>query len=107
RLITNIAVLLACCALFFVVGEIAVRALGIKARPGPYDPNRVDRDLGMVPIPSQALKADLADYSGTLILKTNNLGFYQSKDTPLEPPPGMRRVAVLGDSFTAGASNAR
>jgi hypothetical protein len=107
RLITNLAVLLVCCIFFFGAGEIAVRALGIKPRPGPYDPNQVDRDLGMVPIPSQALKADFPEYAGTLILQTNNLGFYQAKDTPLEPPPGVSRIAVLGDSFTAGATNAR
>ncbi len=84
-----------------------VRVLRIQPRPGPYDPNQVDRDLGMIPIPNQALKADFPEYSGTLILQTNNLGFYQSKNTAPLPSPGTRRIAVLGDSFTAGASNAR
>jgi acetyltransferase AlgX (SGNH hydrolase-like protein) len=107
RLGTNLAVLLVSCCIFLIAGEIVVRALGIKPRPGPYDPNQVDRDLGMVPIPSQALKADFPEYSGTLILQTNNLGFYQSKDTAPEPAAGTERIAVLGDSFTAGASNAR
>ncbi len=107
RRLMNAAILLATCCILLVLGEAAVRALGIKPRPGPYDPNRVDRDLGMVPIPSQALKADFSEYEGTLILRTNNLGFYQAKDTNPEPAPGTRRMAVLGDSFTAGASNAR
>ena len=107
RLLTNITLFVICCGIVLVAGEIGVRVLGIKPRPGPYDPNQVNMELGMVPIPSQALKGDFPEYPGTLILQTNNLGFYQSKDTPPEPFPGMRRIAVLGDSFTAGATNAR
>ena len=107
RFLTNITLLVVCCGILLVGGEIGVRVLGIRPRPGPYDPNQVDRDLGMVPIPSQALKADFPEYHGTLILQTNNLGFYQSKETAPVPSPGTRRIAVLGDSFTAGATNAR
>lgn len=101
---------LAFLAIWFVIAvvvlEVAVRLLNLQPRSGPYDPNVPDAELGMRPLPNLAQKADFSEYKGTLILRTNNLGFYQSKDTALEPKEGVMRTAVLGDSFTAGASNA-
>lgn len=35
-------------------------------------------------------------------LKTNNHGFISDKDTKLEKPSGVRRIAFIGDSYTLG-----
>jgi hypothetical protein len=86
--------------------EGAVRLLHMQPRPGPYDPNVPDAELGMRPLPNLAQKAEFPEYKGVLILRTNNFGFYQAKDTRIEPKDGVTRTAVLGDSFIAGASNA-
>ncbi len=100
--------LLACCSVIAVllVLEVGTRLLGLKPAAGPFDPNVPDADLGMIPRKAHSQKADFAEYQGVLIQQTNNLGFYQREDTPREPKPGVDRVVVLGDSFTAGATNA-
>ena len=36
-------------------------------------------------------------------MQTNNRGFYQAADTPLEKPLGRLRIAVVGDSQTVGS----
>jgi len=40
--------------------------------------------------------------SGYLVFRTNNLGLRQDEDVPIEKPPGVFRVLVLGDSMTEG-----
>lgn len=86
--------------------EAGVRILKIAPRKGPYDPNVPDKVLGMKPVPNLTEKADFPEYAGTIILHTNNLSFYQKRDTAPLPAPGVRRVVMLGDSFVVGASNA-
>jgi hypothetical protein len=86
--------------------EAGMRLLNIQPGRGPYDPNIPDPVLGMTPTRSTSGKADFPEYHGTLILQTNNLGFYQKKDTRVTADPGVERIAALGDSFTAGATNA-
>ena len=102
----KLILLLGGCAFALLFLELGLRVLGIRPSRGPYDPNVADAVLGMKPVRSQAQKADFPEYQGTLILQTNNLGFYQAKDTTIEPAHGVLRMVVLGDSFTAGASNA-
>jgi lysophospholipase L1-like esterase len=106
RLPVRIAGWVIVAAVSLAILEIAVRLLGIQPQAGPYDPNVADKVLGMRPLPNLAQKADFPEYSGTIILQTNNLSFYQRKDTAPLPAAGVTRVVVLGDSFTAGASNA-
>ncbi len=100
--------LLACLSVIAIllVLEAGTRLLGLTPAAGPFDPNVPDADLGMSPRKAHSQKADFGEYQGVLIQQTNNLGFYQKQDTALEPTPGVERVVVLGDSFTAGATNA-
>lgn len=106
RWAARLALLLGGCAFGALFLELGLRGLRIQPSRGPYDPNIGDAVVGMKPVPSQTQKADFPEYQGTLILRTNNLGFYQEKNTAVEPTPGVLRMAVLGDSFTAGVSNA-
>lgn len=75
----------------------------------------VQRHTGAVPNPygaldvyhptrGWALKPDLRDVKvfGDKTLSSNSHGLRGTKEYALEKPPGTRRVAVLGDSFTFG-----
>lgn len=87
--------------------EALVRITGLKPAPPPYDNNRPDGIEGMKPEPSRRWKANFPEYDGPLYMQTNNLGFYEEKDTPIAKAAGQTRVAVVGDSQTVGSCMAR
>jgi hypothetical protein len=85
-----------------VLLEGALRVVGLKPRSLPYNNNLGDAVLGMAPERNQVWKANFPEYGGTLIMRTNNLGFYEDTDTRPLPDPGVTRIVVLGDSFVVG-----
>lgn len=48
------------------------------------------------------LKAMVVDADGFYLLRTNSTGMRSDKEYPLRRPPERRRIAVFGDSYTAG-----
>jgi SGNH hydrolase-like domain, acetyltransferase AlgX len=85
-----------------VLLEIALRVLGIKPGTLPYHNNLGDAVLGMAPEKNMVWKANFPEYGGKLVMRTNNLGFYEEEDTTPLPAPGVTRIVALGDSFTVG-----
>ena len=91
-----------------LLAEGAVRLAGIKIFIFP--PHRGDRLLGTKGFaPGSRIRTKFPEYdnSGYLTVVTNNLGFPQEEDTAPVKKPGTRRVAIVGDSQTAGAVGAR
>lgn len=82
--------------------EGALRVLGIKPRILPYHNNVGDAVLGMAPERNMVWEANFPEYGGKLVMRTNNLGFYDDRDTTPLPAPGVTRIMALGDSFTVG-----
>jgi lysophospholipase L1-like esterase len=103
---TNLLLVIVSAIGALLVLEAGTRLFGLTPASGPFDPNVPDAELGMSPRRSYSQKADFKEHQGVLIQQTNNLGFYQRRDTALAPTPGVERVVALGDSFTAGATNA-
>jgi lysophospholipase L1-like esterase len=82
--------------------EVALRVVGIKPSALPYHNNLGDAVLGMAPEKNMVWEANFPEYGGKLVMRTNNLGFYEEHDTALLPAPGVTRIVALGDSFTVG-----
>ena len=55
---------------------------------------RFDRELGWAPAPATA-RSD-----GSVTYQANAAGMRSEREYSIEPPPGMRRLAAFGDSFT-------
>jgi len=81
--------------------EAGLRIAGVK----PVEAgNTGDIDLGFRNQPaSTQVKSSFPEYSdGYLLMRTNNRQFFEDVDTPAHKPPGTRRIAIVGDSQTAG-----
>ena len=90
----GLALLLAGLAAALVLGELGLRALdqsyywAFAKRPDPV--------LGWRPPPHRAA---WQRFEGAALVRTNALGF-RDRDHAVAKPPGVLRIAVLGDSFT-------
>ena len=81
--------------------EAGLRIAGIK----PVEANiEGDIDLGFRgQRASTQLKSSFPEYGdGYLLMRTNNRQFFEDTDTAERKPPGTRRIAIVGDSQTAG-----
>lgn len=87
-------VLLLCCALIagLVFGEVGLRVVGITYPV--FDAYDHDRAIALKPG-----KEGWYDGEGGAYVKINSLGYRDVKHSK-EKPPGVFRIAVLGDSFT-------
>jgi hypothetical protein len=65
---------------------------GEPVREGSYDYDRYHPLLGWVPVPGYAKDG----------IHTNALGLRGRREYPFERPPGLRRIVVVGDSYTWG-----
>ena len=67
-----------------------------------YDP-----DIGYRYIPG--LRARIPHESGGYLIRANEMGFRSTREYVAEKPPGVRRVLLFGDSYTAadGVPNER
>jgi lysophospholipase L1-like esterase len=87
--------------------EVAVRMLGLAPEVAPVTRGRFRLSDNPVliyePIPhaAPAAGAETADAFFEYADRSNSLGF-RDREHPLEAPPGATRIAVLGDSITAG-----
>lgn len=83
--------------LAFGVSEATLRLLGY----GPLWPDYGDPLLGIGSYHNRTFTYLFPEYGGKLTLRTNSRGFNEDRPTNLEKTPGVRRVAVVGDSQTA------
>jgi hypothetical protein len=102
RLAVSTGVCLASTVFTLVLLESALRLFGIKPSALPYHNNLGDAVLGMAPERNAVWAANFPEYGGKLVMRTNNLGFYEDHDTAPLPKPGVTRIVALGDSFTVG-----
>lgn len=77
------------------VGEAAVRAAAPRSDPVKLGVRLEGSER------QHGLKPNLRAVQTGVLIETNSLGF-REKEYPLERVPGVRRIAVLGDSFTLG-----
>jgi hypothetical protein len=80
------------------IAEIGLRIAGVAATGPQYG----DPVLGFGPARNAYSTFYFAEYGGMLTMKTNSLGFFEDADTAPVKAPGTYRVAVVGDSQTAG-----
>ena len=95
KLLFSLAVFLVFGTSLLVIGELVLRSMAPRSDPvtaGLRLPHS-SRQYGLIPnTRSVQTGVDVA---------TNSLGF-REKEYPAEKPPGVRRIVVLGDSFTLG-----
>jgi hypothetical protein len=90
-------------ALFMVVtlaliGEVALRILPLgKFRSAPF--RQYDSELGVSLVPNMKVTHSRGCFTG--LVETNRWGF-RDRDRILEKPPGMFRIALVGDSVVEG-----
>jgi hypothetical protein len=85
-----------------IVMEGVLRLAGVR----PASRGEVgEKQLGFVTQPNMKAQWKFPEYQGTLMVRTNNLGFMEDTDAKPEKPPGTVRVAVVGDSQTQGICN--
>jgi hypothetical protein len=106
KLLGGIAVAVVATLAALVGVEVALRLLpgGLLDRPGadrgsPYAFYRYDPQLGWSNIPGGSGKLTRAEFSHDVRINSHGL---RGPETSREKPPGVRRIAVLGDSFTWG-----
>jgi hypothetical protein len=103
RFLSGIALVSVTVLLFLGAAEVLLRATGFRGRSdkNPY----AHSILGTTVPPNTEMAIETPEYfieGGTYKTKrSNNFGFYDDHDTTLMPPPGVHRIAVLGDSQTA------
>ena len=90
----NIITVVASVAVVLCIIEIALRLAGI-AYP---EIHRLDRDLGWSPRPLTRTSAGAGTHAP---IEINRAGF-RDLERELDKPPGVFRIAVLGDSFVEG-----
>jgi lysophospholipase L1-like esterase len=97
-------------ALLLVSLGLALAAAEIVLRPAPGGrPRRVetpelsrhDRRLGWSPLPGARIRMR-SPGEFDVAVRINRQGFRADREYPLEPPPGIRRIVAVGDSFTFG-----
>lgn len=100
----NLVLIVVSLLVMLALGEVAVRALGLAPEVVYIEKGRVRLStnpiIGYEPIPnlpSSGLDVGEVGYQG----RSNSLG-YRDIEHPLVKPPGLRRVAVIGDSVTMG-----
>lgn len=99
RAAQNLALLLATLVLGLGLLEIATRLFTNM----PPELGRRDAVLGKTYRPGFRGKVYVEESRRKVFLRFNRDGF-RGEDLPQEPPPGSRRVAVLGDSFVASVA---
>jgi lysophospholipase L1-like esterase len=81
-----------------LVGEIALRVLPLgKFRSAPF--RQYDAELGVSLIPNMKVTHSRGCFTGEV--ETNRWGF-RDRDRTLEKPPGVFRIALIGDSVVEG-----
>lgn len=91
--------LLSSSLLLCIVGaEVTLRLMGVPPPPRQLG----DPILGFGTVPNRTETFEFPEYGGMLTMKTNNLGFHEDVDTPIEKTPGTYRMVFVGDSQTAG-----
>jgi lysophospholipase L1-like esterase len=93
-------ILALCLSLTLCLGlaELGLRLSGAPPAARPIG----DALLGFGTIPNRVETFNFPEYGGMLTMKTNNLGFHDDTDTPIQKPSHTYRVAFVGDSQTAG-----
>jgi lysophospholipase L1-like esterase len=82
-------------AVVLAAGEAAVRALAPRSDPVKLGVRLEGSER------RHGLKPNLRAVQTGVLVETNSLGF-REREYPLERVPGVRRISVLGDSFTFG-----
>ena len=103
-----------CLLLCYLVTEVLFSALYVRGLVTPPDSVMLFEDSGKTvhfdpvlgfrytPLPSRAARLTHGEVEFLTTFKGNNLGFNERDPVlPDHPGPGIHRVAVLGDSFTA------
>jgi lysophospholipase L1-like esterase len=92
---TALALFIVLLAAAGLAGEAFMRAIG---------PASDGQKIGL-PLPDSerryGLKPNIASLQGGVMVKTNSLGF-REREYPVARKPGVRRIVVLGDSYTQG-----
>ena len=88
-------------ALCLLLLEAGLWVAGVKV---PEPNNLGDRELGFRGQPANTeMKSHFPEYGdGYLLMRTNNRQFFEDTPTTDRKAPGSRRIAVVGDSQTAG-----
>lgn len=96
-----LALALVATALTLGVAELAARVVASRARPAPV---AADPELEALPQLKGLVALSRPNVRGRhwgVLWRTNSLGI-RGPEVSLAPPPGVFRIAVVGDSFAAG-----
>jgi lysophospholipase L1-like esterase len=99
----RLALLLVSLGLALVVAEVALRPSsgGRPRRVETPELSRYDRLLGWSPLPGARTRMR-SPGEFDVAVRINRQGFRADREFPPEPPPGVRRIVAVGDSFTFG-----